>query len=191
MPVRFIAAIAAAVSFSATPSYAQELVPSGQLGEIDWEAVERDAAAAGLESGRPQRSDGLTTFEDGGAAAANLTIPVLLPSSLVAAGRLNQLDQPLELIASRNAYSAEAANAPRSYVVQGTRVFFEDDGAAIDEQAAADLSINRLEYGVEVSFERYGAVYTVTIFCADPVRDPECAGDTRIRQLASEMSLAP
>lgn len=184
------AAIAAAAALAA-PASAQE------LSTIDWEAVDRDARAQGLESGRPSRSVGFTSFEGVGDSADNLTIPVLLPQPLIEAGRRNQLDQPLELLAGVNNYSAEAQNAPRSYLVQGTRVFFEsvpavgDEGADDPAPATQEVVLTRTLYGVEASFERYGAVYSVTIFCADPARDPECAEDSTIRFLAAQMILAP
>lgn len=182
---------AALLSAADDGARAQDAVPPGENSEIDWEQVRRDAEAQGLDTGDPREGLGFTSFEGVGGDASELRIPVLLPSSLIEAGRLNQLDEPLQLTASVNTYSAEAVDAPRSYLITGTRIVFDGVAPAEGQQTSGELFVEISVYGVEASFERYGAVYSITIFCADPRTDPECTEEDTARRLASEMILAP
>lgn len=191
---RVLAAAALALSGGAgglERAFAQETVSPGANVEIDWEQVRRDAEAQGLDTGDPREGLGFTSFEGVGGDVSQLQIPVLLPSSLVEAGRLNQLDEPLQLTASVNTYSAEAVDAPRSYLITGTRVVFDGEQPPESQETASEVFVDNSVYGIEASFERYGAVYSITIFCADPRNDPECVEEDTIRRLAEEMRLAP
>lgn len=189
-----LASFGAAVILDGAPARAQssEQGTTRTLAPIDWPTVQRDAAAAGVEGVRPG-GGGLVSFEGSGRASAdNLQIPVLLPRSLIDAGRLNQLDAPLELLARTNDYSAEARAAPRSYLIQGTRVIFEIDGEAPPPQNdPGPVNIEQTAYGIEASFARYGVMYSITIHCALPSADPQCNNDARIRELAAEMTFVP
>lgn len=158
--------------------------------EVDWGEAERDGASTGR-SARPQETETVDAVTGGDAAAVELEMPLLMPTSLIEAGRAGQLDQPLKLISEKLYYSAEAKAAPRSYLIQGTRYVFDVDevdevGAEIDPTQA---SIENLEYGIEATFQKYGVVYSVSIFCADPNNDPQCSEEDTVRRLVSEMTL--
>lgn len=181
---------AAALAMVGTPGLADE-PPPGDLSPIDWNSVEQDAEREGVYTARPQEGATLSTFEGGGAAFSGLSIPVLLPASLIEAGQLNQLDEPLALVARRHDYSAEAKIAPRSYQITGTRFVFDAPEGGEPSDAASEVFVEGAVYGIEASFERYGAFYTITIYCADPGRDPVCTEETRVRELAAEMAIAP
>lgn len=171
---------------------AQSTEPTqGDLSPIDWGAVTRDAEEAGVFTADPRQGGTLSTFEGGGAAFSGLSIPVLLPASLIEAGQLNQLDEPLEVVARRHDYSAEAKIAPRSYQITGTRFVFNAPDDAPVSDTPSPVFVEQAVYGMEASFERYGAFYTITIYCADPANDPECVDETRVRSLATEMTIAP
>lgn len=161
------------------------------LSRIDWRAVQRDAAAEGVENVGP--GGGLVSFEGSGRSSAdNLQIPVLLPSSLLEARDAGALDEPMELLARTNDYSAEAKQSPRRYYITGTRVFFEapPEGDVL-RPVSDEIFVEASDYGVTASFERYGVAYTVEIECALPTADPECIGEQKVRQLASEMTFVP
>lgn len=175
----------------------EEKTVTRTLNPIDWPRVQTQALEAGVEGVGP--GGGLARFEgSSGRSADNLQIPVLLPSSLIAAHEEDRLDQPMELLARTNDYSAEAKLAPRSYLIQGTRFVFEaPEGAAepAPQVQAAEvedpISIEQNEYGIAASFERYGAIYTIEIFCALPSADVECNEETRVRELVAEMTFVP
>lgn len=179
-----------AISFSQVQEDAAEPA-RGDLAPIDWDAVERDAEEAGVFTADPREGATLSTFEGGGAAFSGLSIPVLLPSSIIEAGQFNQLDEPLEVVARRHDYSAEAKIAPRSYQITGTRFVFDTAEGAVESDEPSNIFVEQAVYGMEASFERYGAFYTITIYCADPVNDPECVDEARARALAEEMIIAP
>ncbi|MEM9726677.1 MAG: hypothetical protein AAF909_14625 [Pseudomonadota bacterium] len=164
---------------------------SRSLNQVDWAAAQRDAQAAGVAQVAP--GGGLLSFEGTGRASAdNLQIPVLIPRSLIEASRDGALDQPMELLARTNDYSVEARIAPNSFLISGTRVVFETDAEirrAIP--AVEEVYVEPNEYGITASFERYGAVYTIEIFCPLPTADPLCLEETRVRTLAAEMTFAP
>ncbi len=124
------------------------------------------------------------------ARAEGLEIPLLMPKSLLAANRRNQLDEPLTLDSDENYYSSEAKLAPRSYLVSGTRVVFEIKGGVKPEPTVSEISVELAEWGVEATFERYGAMYSISIYCARPQEDPECTDEARVRELADDMVLA-
>lgn len=202
---RGIAAIAGAAAAGAlaaaalAPSLAQDGGAEATRGvsTIDWEAARRDAQAQGLDSPRPERAgrSGLLSFGGGAESSARqLLIPLLLPASLTAASRAGETDAPMALTARVDDYSAEVKDTPRSYLIVGQRVFFETEGAGAppaEPQAPVDedaMFVEQLEYGVELSFERYNAVYSITILCSLPRVDPECAREDRVRELAREMA---
>lgn len=164
------------------------------LSPIDWPRVQTDAVEAGAPDVGPG-GGGLASFEGSGRSTAdNLQVPVLLPGSLISANEEKTLDEPMELLARTNDYSAEAKRAPRSYLIQGTRYVFEaPDGedAAPEGDEAGPVSVEKSEYGISASFERYGAVYTVEIFCALPSADVECNDEAKIRELVAEMTFVP
>lgn len=165
--------------------------PTPTIAPVDWEAADDDARAKGLDGARPEQSEAAVAATGGAANAGSLEVPLLFPTSLVEAGKLGQLDSPLNVIAEQYAYSAEAKAAPRSYVVQGTRFVFEVESINFEQDALGpeDVDVETMEYGVEATFERYGVYYSVAIFCADPVGDAQCADEETVRRLASEMEL--
>ena len=50
--------------------------------------------------------------------------------------------------------------------------------------------IVRTEYGQELTFNRYGAAYSITIECDDPRFDPRCTSDSYARQVANGLLVA-
>ncbi|WP_323762242.1 hypothetical protein [Maricaulis sp.] len=50
--------------------------------------------------------------------------------------------------------------------------------------------ISETEYGRELSFNRYGAAYSITVECDRPTGDPRCSSDAYIRNLADSLIIA-
>lgn len=190
----FASASIAAI-FASTFAQAQSNAPVAEptISSIDWEAARRDAARQGVENPVAGGDDGQLSFGGESDSPTNeLAIPLLAPRSLIEASRLGQLDAPMRLIARENDYSLLAENAPRQYQIQGTQIVFRtaNSGAVDLSRPPSPPEIEFLEYGVELSFERYGAVYSITIYCAEPRHDPECAEERRVRGFFGEMVFA-
>ena len=49
----------------------------------------------------------------------------------------------------------------------------------------------RTEYGREVSFNRYGVAYSITVECADPMRDPRCTAPEYGDRLMQSLQVLP
>lgn len=189
------AALAGALAFVAlgvSEAGAQQ-EPERKLAPIDWPKAEADAARRGvepLEAGRERAGIFLHFSPAQLARAENLNIPLLMPKSLIQANRRNQLDEPLTLISDETNYSSEAKLAPRNYVVSGTQVVFEIPGGVKPVEAPSDVYVEFADWGIEATFERYGALYSIAIYCAAPQSDPECTQEDKVRALAGEMVLA-
>lgn len=187
------ATIAAALSLGALQAQAEQ-TPERKLAPIDWPKAEADAAArrpVPIESGQSPRGVLLQFSPAQLARAGDLEIPLLMPKSLLDMNRRNQLDVPLTLESDKTNYSSEAQLAPRSYLVSGTRVVFEiKGGVKAAPPATDDVYVEIADWGVEATFERYGAMYSISIYCAQPQTDPECTQEDRVRELAAEMVLA-
>ncbi len=54
----------------------------------------------------------------------------------------------------------------------------------------ADYYISRNDFGVDLSFSKFGCGYVMTIECNNPSADPRCAADEYITELADSMVLA-
>jgi hypothetical protein len=53
-----------------------------------------------------------------------------------------------------------------------------------------ELTVNRSEDGVGVSFKAYGVYYDLDVECVDPVNDPRCAEDAYTLELAESLKMA-
>ena len=53
-----------------------------------------------------------------------------------------------------------------------------------------ELTVNRSEDGVGVSFKAYGVYYDLDVECVDPVNDPRCAEDACTLELAESLKMA-
>lgn len=50
--------------------------------------------------------------------------------------------------------------------------------------------VSATEYGRELSFNRYGAAYSITVECDRPEADPRCGNDAYVRNLADSLIIA-
>jgi hypothetical protein len=134
------------------------------------------------------------------AAASEISrvrIPVLIPADPAIRDRA-------KVYGMENVYTAAAAiDAQASLTITGTcnRVVGGDpdvaafrkrlaDGPKRLSRAGAAYQISRNDFGVDLSFAKFGCGYVMTIECGDPAADARCAADDYITGLADSMILA-
>jgi hypothetical protein len=124
-------------------------------------------------------------------------IPVLLPADPAIRDRI-------KVYGMENVYTATARiDAEATLTISGTcnRVIGGDpDTVAFRKRLAegprrlagtgASYQMSRNDYGVDLSFAKFGCGYVMTIECGDPASDPRCAADEYITGLAESMILA-
>lgn len=124
-------------------------------------------------------------------------VPVLIPAA-------DEVRNTVKVYGLENAYTATALlSGGASLSISGTcnRVVGGDPDVAafrkrLAEQAPrlaganAAYHISRNDFGVDLSFSRFGCGYVMTVECDDPTDDPRCAADDYITGLAQSMILA-
>lgn len=124
-------------------------------------------------------------------------VPVLLPAH-------PDLRDKLKLYGMRNVYTATAEiDANANFSMSGTcnRVIGGDPNVAAFRKrlaekprrlpgTGAEFHISRNDYGVDLSFSKFGCGYVMTIECGDPAADPRCSADDYITNLADSLILA-
>jgi hypothetical protein len=154
---------------SAAPAIVQQ-TPSVP---IDWDGARRDA--------RSRPSGPVGTLIDAFAAAnrekiAAVTIPVLLPGDA-------DLLRDLEIFPNGAFYSASSSSRGMGLLITGSG---RSLAAAAGHSPAQGIDVERSESGVEASFLRYGASYSVGLDCRRP-EDERCSGPAYLRGLVSRL----
>lgn len=126
------------------------------------------------------------------AGVTNTRLPVLIPSApaLELAGETTVLLFPRE-----NFYTLSITGEDILIEVFGTRLAHAQapNALAARQLRAADAEgyrFSQTEFGREVSFNRYGAAYSVTIECDAPEADPRCADDEYARRVVRSLLIA-
>lgn len=128
---------------------------------------------------------------------ARARIPVLIPADPAIRDRT-------KVYGMENIYTATATiDAQAALTISGTcnRVIGGDpDVAAFRKRlaegpkrlsgAGAAYQISRNDFGVDLSFAKFGCGYVMTVECGDPAADARCAADDYITGLAGSMILA-
>ncbi|MEX6633030.1 hypothetical protein [Hyphococcus lacteus] len=128
---------------------------------------------------------------------ADVQVPVLIPASL-------NITDSMKLYGMKNVYTASTAiDAEASLMISGTcnRVIGGDPNivaarkrlSAVPKRLRgtdAVYHISRNDFGVDLSFSKFGCGYVMTIECGDPATDPRCAADEYVTGLAESMILA-
>ncbi|WP_375205074.1 hypothetical protein [Hyphococcus sp.] len=126
---------------------------------------------------------------------ARARIPVLLPA---------ELRDRMKIYGMENVYTATARiDAEARLLISGTcnRVVGGDpDVVAFRKRIAqqprrlegtrASYQMSRNDFGVDLSFSKFGCGYVMTVECGDPGADPRCAADDYVTGLAQSMILA-
>lgn len=124
-------------------------------------------------------------------------LPVLIPAH-------PDIRDKIKIYGMRNVYTATAAiDADASFSMTGTcnRVVGGDpDVVAFRKRLAeepprlpgtrAPYHISRNDFGVDLSFSKFGCGYVMTIECGDPAGDQRCSADEYVTGLAQSLILA-
>ncbi len=110
-------------------------------------------------------------------------LPLLLPDKpkLIASGIMT---------AGPSWYAASMKQEGFSVVVSGSTRHVTVPGAAtanLPGYRKQDLRVVRAEGIAELAFKAYGAIYTITVECADPATDTHCKDDAYILELADRL----
>ncbi|MGD2184613.1 MAG: hypothetical protein PVI71_00740 [Desulfobacterales bacterium] len=116
-------------------------------------------------------------------ALKKAALPLLLPNKpeLIATGIMT---------AGPSWYAVSMKHEGVSVVVSGSTRHVTVPGAEatnIPELRKQDLRVVRAEGIVELAFRAYGAIYTISVECADPATDPHCKNDDYILELADKL----
>lgn len=119
-----------------------------------------------------------------------ITIPVLLPSEPALAEHLRIFPNEAHYAVSSTGQGGMA------FHMTGHGKAFDLMPAAVRRLPHADLRaripgdgivIEHTEFGLDASFNRFGAAYSISLECADPVGDKRCADDAFIRGLVARL----
>ncbi|KPP80770.1 MAG: hypothetical protein HLUCCA04_11425 [Oceanicaulis sp. HLUCCA04] len=93
-------------------------------------------------------------------------------------------------------YSASFHRRGIMYQITGTRIVHAVESSAAVAGQYMDMTdsqgqlVSRTEYGQELSFNRYGAAYTLLLACSNPDENAECRDESTIRAFASRLVVA-
>lgn len=175
---------------------AERSAATGELSVTQTRSVTRRTAAPPPPPGlRPLAAANLRSADED--EVARVRIPVLLPADATIRDRI-------KVYGMENVYTATARiDAEASLLISGTcnRVVGGDpDVVAFRQRLAetpkrlagtgASYQISRNDFGVDLSFAKFGCGYVMTIECGDPGADARCAADDYIISLAESMILA-
>lgn len=134
------------------------------------------------------------------AELARPRLPVLLPLETEPTATRGDEEgggvEGMMFFASDYFYSASFHRRGIMYQITGSRVIHAvENSAAIAGQymAMTDAQgqlVTRTEYGQELSFNRYGAAYTLLIACSNPDENTECRDENTIRAFAGRLVVA-
>ncbi|WP_040758258.1 hypothetical protein [Woodsholea maritima] len=190
-------------SFPQNIQRVQAETPDTRLRPIDWDAVERDLAIQArrnLSSTQAFASQPNFLPVNGASqedvAAARL--PLLLPRIRLAYTSPPEFDgaeRGLFLFARPNFYTATFYVNGAMVELMGTRVIHVRLPATTQSQRVGVLLnsengfVTRTESGIEMSFDRYGASYTITLSCDDMEGDPRCLEPDYIQSIARSLEI--
>ena len=126
------------------------------------------------------------------AAVTATTLPVLIPGTAA----LGLDGNARVLLFPRPDFYTLSITAPGLVIeVFGTRLAHArtPDPLSTRRLNATDgdgYRVGQTEYGRELSFNRYGAAYSITVECDQPETDTHCRNDAYIRQLANSLIIA-
>ncbi|MEA1942748.1 MAG: hypothetical protein U9P68_10925 [Pseudomonadota bacterium] len=129
---------------------------------------------------------------EGAEAVTDTRLPVLIPSS----NALGLGADPQTLLFPReNFYTLSITGADILVEVFGTRLAHATapDDAAGRRLRAGDgdgYRVTATRYGQELSFNRYGAAYSITVECTRPEEDARCTAGDYVRRLADSLLIA-
>lgn len=134
------------------------------------------------------------------AELARPRLPVLLPLETEPASTRGEEEgggvEGMMFFASDYFYSASFHRRGIMYQITGTRIVHAVEGSPdiaaryLGMTNAEGQLVTRNEFGQELSFNRYGAAYTLLIACANPDESAECRDENTIRGFAGRLVVA-
>jgi hypothetical protein len=160
--------------------------------QIQARALQLDMAGAGRQALAPINQRGrqlnLKFIAANQAEIDKTSVPVLLPTEPPLAAHLRIFTRPRHYAASSesNGMSFHMTGHGQAFDL-GQKTLRRLPGAALRARIPADgVVIERTEAGVDASFSRYGAAYSVSLECADPA-DRRCADEAFIRGMIARL----
>ncbi|MBI1238456.1 MAG: hypothetical protein GC199_03855 [Alphaproteobacteria bacterium] len=154
---------------------------------IDWIEARRAAA----ESEKTQRTAAINAFARLDQRAIDETrLPLLIPT------RRPLLDR-MRLMSTGDTYVLSSREDGATIEIVGTRLAATAPKGPLAEQLARRMKdmrargylIERTETGFDLSFSRFGAAYSMTIECAELIRDERCRREDYLRELYEGMGV--
>ena len=163
---------------------------------IDWAVMRRDDRGQGTAGATAAASGAAPSFPQpanlGAQAVLQTRLPVLIPTenALALDG-----DRDALLFPEENFYTLSISTPDILVEVFSTRLTHASAPGrdtsrqlqAVDEDG---YSFAQTEFGLELSFNRYGAAYSVSVECAKPDTDARCIRDDYVRQVAGSLLIA-
>lgn len=193
-----------------TQTQEPERDPQGRpVAPIDWNTaavdmrrdmaqMNQDTPSTFVPTQPPPRLPGITNTQP--AELMRPRLPVLLPlESEPVSTRGDEEgggESGMMFFASDYFYSASFHRRGIMYQITGTRlVHAVETSAAIAGQYMAMTDpqgqlVTRTEFGLELSFNRYGAAYTLLIACSNPDENAECRDENTVRAFAGRLVVA-
>lgn len=162
---------------------------------VNWVAAREDARTQSQFDNRAVAVRQVPRFpqptNDGAQAVTQTRLPVLIPASTA----LGLDDPAVQLFPQENFYTLSITGADIVIEVFGTRLAHATvpDAAAGRRLRTTDADgyrVTATRYGRELSFNRYGAAYSITVECGAPQSDARCTSDDYVRRLAQSLLIA-
>lgn len=181
----------------------QTQIQDTRLRTIDWQAVERDQAIqARRDLSSTQAFANRPNFvpitgasrEDVDAARLPLLIP-RINEAYTSPPEFEGAERGLFLFVHPNFYNATFYIEGAMVELMGTRVVHARLPATAQSQRVGILLnsengfVTRTESGIEMSFDRYGASYTISLSCDDVEGDPRCLEPSFVQSIARSLEI--
>jgi len=180
-PIGFLASLCAALLALGVLSIPAQAQPEGrEFVEVDWSKLEDDIEQRRVE--RAELTPRLSQMD-----MSRCRVPILLPKA-------PEMMTAVEVYPQSNFYSAFVRRGPRSVEIMGTRVV--RTGEAMRRMSRPMMTLRRddgyiiyrNDYGIELTFTRYGVAYALSVQCEEPGQDPHCTDESYIRGIAETLS---
>jgi hypothetical protein len=154
---------------------------------IDWAAAQKQAQSGVTERGRALNAKFIAANR---AEIAKIAIPVLLPGD-------PDLAQGLRIFGNGAYYTASSSSNGMSFVLTGSgrafplspRTVRALPGAGLAGRIPADgISVEGTEAGLDASFGRFGASYSISLECRTPT-DPRCNDQGYVRGVIARLTV--
>ncbi len=157
---------------------------------VDWTAVRRLANAPVNQRGQAVNAKFIAANRGG---INSVTIPVLLPGE-------PDLAPGLRFFPNGDFYTVSSSSNGMSFVLSGAGRAFPlppatarglPNGSLKSRIPADGIVIEQTEAGIDASFNRYGAAYSIALECAKSHDDPRCKDAVYLRGVISRLVVVP